>query len=197
MSIQTRTAQNVITKENVDDRIVGSTLPYACSGEVDHFQHCVLCCCSGLLWIPCWIVACIVPGFCPTPCGDNCSCEAKRFIDPFKRLMWRLGKVNQVFTVEISPRPQLVAGLVDPSPEILRAPVSGVPCVMYVFSSTIRFHILLLSNSITLSGVPCVMYGPRVHSSIIRPVSISSSSPIFDYSSLLSHHVFRNLPGSM
>ena len=153
MSIQTRTAQNVITKEIVDDRIVGSTLPYACSGEVDHFQHCVLCCCSGLLWIPCWIVACIVPGFCPTPCGDNCSCEAKRFIDPFKRLMWRLGKVNQVFTVEISPRPQLVAGLVDPSPEILRAPVSGVPCVMYVntvlsflHSYIIRFHLLLLSN---------------------------------------------------
>jgi len=132
MSIQTRTAQNVITKEIVDDRVVGSTTPYACSGEVDHFQHCVLCCCSGLLWIPFWVVACIVPGFCPTPCGDNCSCEAKRFIDPIKRLMWRLGKVNQVFTVEISPRPQLVAGLVDPSPEILRAPVSGAPCVMYV-----------------------------------------------------------------
>ena len=171
MSIQTRTAQNVITKEIVDDRIVGSTLPYACSGEVDHFQHCVLCCCSGLLWIPCWIVACIVPGFCPTPCGDNCSCEAKRFIDPFKRLMWRLGKVNQVFTVEISPRPQLVAGLVDPSPEILRAPVSGVPCVMYVLSS--------------------------LHSSPLSSVSIFSSFPNFDNSSLFSHHVFRNLPGSM
>ena len=144
MSIQTRTAQNVITKEIVDDRIVGSTLPYACSGEVDHFQHSVLCCCSGLLWIPCWIVACIVPGFCPTPCGDNCSCEAKRFIDPMKRLMWRLGKVNQVFTVEISPRPQLVAGLVDPSPEILRAPVSGVPCVMYVITPHYSPRSLLL-----------------------------------------------------
>lgn len=98
-----------VSNEAMDDRRpVGFTLPYACSGEVDHCQHCCLCIASIFLWTPCWIVACFLPGFCPVPCGDNGSCESKNYVDPLKRLMWKLGKVNEVFTVEISPRPQLV-----------------------------------------------------------------------------------------
>jgi hypothetical protein len=112
LQLQYRPPTRPITQECLDDRPVGTRVPYCFSGEVDHCQHCLLCFLSAFLWTPCWSIACCVPGFCPTPCGDEWSCEGRRFVDPTKRLLWKLGKANSVFTVEISPRPQLVRVLI-------------------------------------------------------------------------------------